>query len=190
MVVCMGDSITAGQYLDDGEQAWPALIHGHNVVAAGVSSDTTRLALERFPRDVQAKQPEAVVIQFGHNDCNRWQTDLGLPRVSEAAFAANLREIVMRCRVFNAIPFLCTLTPSRRSIQHTGDAKHYNGILREVAETDRVELIDVRTIFKAVEEEPDGVTLLLDDGIHLNPAGHRVYAAAVQRALDAWSVAR
>jgi lysophospholipase L1-like esterase len=179
MVVCIGDSITAGQHLADGELPWPALIEGHDVVAAGVPSDTTRLGLERFPTDVQAREPEAVVIQFGHNDCNRWETDRGLPRVSEAAFAANLAEMVARCLAFGAVPFLCTLTPSMRSTQHAEDVERYDRILRERAADDFVELIDVRELFG------QDARLLLADGLHLSPAGHHIYAGAVQRTLDA-----
>jgi len=190
MVIALGDSITAGQHLAAGEKAWPALIKGHDVVAAGVPSDTTRLGLERFPQDVQAKGPEAVVIQFGHNDANRWDTDRGLPRVSQAAFAANLAEMVARCRAFGAVPFLCTLTPSTRSQQHAEDVERYDRILRGVAEA--VWLIDVRRLFWLLSTFTPQVNenLLLDDGLHLSPAGHRVYAAAVQGALDAWRAAR
>jgi lysophospholipase L1-like esterase len=179
MVVAIGDSITFGQYLAAGEKAWPALIEGHDVVAAGVPSDTTRLGLERFPTDVQARSPEVVVIQFGHNDCNRWATDRGLPRVSPPAFAANLGEMVDRCSAFGAVPFLCTMTPSTRSPQHAEDVEIYDRILRDVAADGFVELIDVRAVFG------EDARLLLDDGLHLSPAGHHIYAGAVQRTLDA-----
>jgi lysophospholipase L1-like esterase len=183
MIIGIGDSITYGQHLGP-DEAWPQLIQGYEVLSAGVPSDTTRLGLERFPRDVQALRPEVVVIQFGHNDCNRWDSDRGLPRVSERAYAANLDEMVARCRVFDATPLLCTLTPSHRSARHAADVATYDGILRRVARANEVEIIDVRTVFM-----PDGVEddmpLLLDDGLHLSQMGHRFYATTVQRALDA-----
>jgi lysophospholipase L1-like esterase len=189
MVVAFGDSITFGQYLAPADPPWPALIEGHDVVAAGVPSDTTRLGLERFPKEVQARLPEVVVIQFGHNDCNRWDTDRGLPRVSPDAYRANLAEMVARCRMFTAVPLLCTITPTTRSKRHAEDTEVYNRILREVAADDFVDLIDVRSIFEAwaADRGEDDASLLLDDGLHLSPTGHRVYAAAVQRALDAHS---
>ena len=65
-----------------------------------VNGNTTRLALERMAYDVQAHRPDVLVVQFGMNDCNVWQTDSGRPRVSSAAFAANLAEIIERGRKF------------------------------------------------------------------------------------------
>lgn len=170
-LVCIGDSITAAQHLDEGESGWPALLTGYEVYMAGVPGDTTRLALERFPRDVQSRQPDLVVIQFGHNDCNRWQTDRGLTRVSPEAFAANLVEMADRCRAFGAKPYLCTLTPSGRNPVHAADTRRYDGILRDVAAARTLVLIDV-----------SGITDTLD-GIHLSAEGHRKYAAIVQAAL-------
>lgn len=175
-LVCIGDSITAGQHLDEGEARWPDLLTGFEVYMAGVPGDTTRLALERFPRDVQAREPDLVVIQFGHNDCNRWQTDRGLPRVSEDGFRANLAEMTLRCKVFRAKPLLCSLTPSRRTPQHGTDVLRYDRIIRHVARETKTDLIDVRDAFT----DP---SLLMADGIHLSAAGHLRYAEIVQASL-------
>ena len=180
MIVCIGDSLTAGQYLHHPLQAWPLLLVGYSVHPAGVSGDTTRLGLERFPAEVQAREPKAVVIQFGHNDANRWATDRGLFRVSLNAYEANLEEMIERCRVFEAWPFLCTLTPSLRNPRHAADVARYDEALRSVAERMKVEIIDVRAAFG----EGDG--LLMKDGLHLTADGHRRYAVEVQKALDTW----
>lgn len=181
MIVVIGDSLTAGQHLTEGGVPWPQLLVDHEVMAFGVPGDTTRLGLERFPRDVQNHEPEAVIIQFGHNDANRWESDRGAQRVSEAAFRANLAEMVQRARLFGAVVFLCTLTPSRRSRQHAEDTGRYDAIVREVAEFSSARLIDVRAAFGDLP-----AWLLLEDGLHLSFAGHRVYATVVQAALDEW----
>jgi lysophospholipase L1-like esterase len=173
MIVCIGDSITVGQHLDPPDVPWPVMLQvGEKVFVAGVSGDTTRLGLERFPRDVQAHEPDVVVIQFGHNDCNRWQTDRGLPRVSPQAYAANLHEMIDRCRRFGAVPYLCTLTPSTRNAQHAADVQWYDSILRDVAREANVALIDVGS-----------VTGVLPDGLHLDADGHRQYASLVSAVL-------
>jgi lysophospholipase L1-like esterase len=172
-IICIGDSITAGQHLDEGYAAWPALLSsrlGHPVIARGVPGDTTRLGLERFPRDVQSQSPDVVVIQFGHNDANRWQTDLDLPRVSFAAYIANLAEMVERVRTFDAKPFLCTISPTYRSPGHADDCARYDRGLRDVAEDLDVPLLDVRPV---IEERH------LLDGLHLNFDGHVLYASIV-----------
>lgn len=173
MIVCIGDSITVGQHLEPPDVPWPVLLRvGEKIIVAGVSGDTTRLGLERFPRDVQIHEPDVVVIQFGHNDCNRWQTDRGLPRVSPEAYAANLREMVERCRVFGAVPYLCSITPSARSEQHAADVRQYDAILRDVARDANVAVIDV-----------GAVTGVLPDGLHLDGEGHRQYASLVSAVL-------
>lgn len=179
-VVAMGDSVTYGQLLPEGERAWPAIVRRYEITVAAVPGDTTRLALERFPRDVQEAEPDAVIIQFGHNDANRWRSDRGLPRVSKDAYRANLAEMVDRCRAFGARPFLATITPTTRSDALAADCAIYDLVLREVAEQRGVPLIDVRSTFLTYGEG------LLLDGLHLNRVGHQLYADSVQRTLDAW----
>lgn len=168
-VACMGDSITAGQHLDHGVAAWPAHLPGVTAYAKGVPGDTTRLGLERFPRDVQALEPDIVIIQFGHNDANRWQTDRGLPRVSLDGFVANLDEMIARCQAFSAAVILCTLTPSYRSPLHAADCRWYDAALRNLASRRPVRLADVSGL--------DESHML--DGLHLNGEGQRAYAAIV-----------
>jgi len=175
VIVCIGDSITYGQHLNPW-LAWPNYLD--DTIAQGVPGDTTRLGLERFPLDVQQYEPTHVVIQFGHNDANRWQTDRGLPRVSPEAYRANLFEMIDRSRAFGARPFLCTLTPTFRSAQHAEDCATYNEILRLVAFESEVTLVDVRAAFG------DDRTLLMEDGLHLTEQGHLVYADTVRKALE------
>jgi lysophospholipase L1-like esterase len=180
VIVCIGDSLTAGQFLPEGDQPWPSLITGYELIAAGVSGDTTRLGLERFPHDVQERKSQAVVIQFGHNDCNRWDSDKGLPRVSPTAYRANLQEMIQRCRAFGADPFLCSLTPSSKSERYQSDVSFYDGILRGVGMASGTPVIPVREAFMHRDD------LFLPDGLHLNHYGHKLYAGVVQSALDRW----
>jgi lysophospholipase L1-like esterase len=165
VIVAIGDSITFGQKLDDISKSWPDLLKaaGYEVESRGVPGDTTRLGLERFPRDVQDDCPAQVIIQFGHNDANRWETDRAR-------------------RSRGAIPYLCTLTPSFRPEPHPTDCARYDQIIRRVADEEGVTIIDVRAAFSA---ELDVRSLLMEDGLHLSEAGHQVYADAVQRVLDA-----
>lgn len=179
MIVCIGDSITAGQLVST---AWPALLRDADVLARGVPGDTTRLALERFPRDVQDSGAEIAVIQFGHNDANRWKTDRGLPRVSIDAYSANLTEMIRRCRAFDIQPFVCLLTPTARTDDFERDCRRYDNAARNAARGYGVPYIDVRSAFGDADR-------LLLDGLHLTPAGHRVYADTVQAAIDAWRAA-
>ena len=61
---------------------------------SSVNGRTTRQALETISYEIQSDKPDIVVVQFGMNDCNYWQSDKGLARVSIEAFSANLSKII------------------------------------------------------------------------------------------------
>lgn len=176
-VVCIGDSITYGEHVER-DRIWTALVGRDpewRVVNKGVCGDTTRLGLERFPSDVQQQEADFVLIQFGANDCNRWETDRGLPRVSEPAFRANLEEMVLRCRTFGARPILVTSPPSNRPGLYDSWNAHYAEVVRQVAHwrSRPIAVLDARAAFAAL----DGY--LLPDGLHLNEQGHEDMANLV-----------
>ena len=205
----MGDSITEGQYVDH-QHRWselvsrkireifsprlePDALHFFN---RGISNETTRQGLERFPRDVQVLKPSIITIQFGLNDCNCWETDNGLPRVSEKAYEANLTEMVQRAKTFGAEKIiLSTNHPTlRHKILASGKTleegrKIYNQIIREVASSEQVTLCDMELAFKDVESGNLSQMLLPEpDLLHLSIDGHKKYAAVIleyiERALD------
>lgn len=166
-VVGFGDSITYAQHLPLAS-SWTSHLGAVNL---GVCGDTTRLGLERFPQ-VRDAQPDAVVIQFGLNDCNRWDSDGGLPRVSVAGFEANLVELVQRVRLLKADPLVCTLTTSTRESLLTPHA--YSIAAIRAAERTGAKVVDLR----------EGITTKhLLDGVHLNEEGQRLFAEAVSSCL-------
>ncbi|MFC6647060.1 arylesterase [Granulicella cerasi] len=101
VLVCFGDSITAGYGIDNG-QTYPQYLQSlldrdgypYRVVNAGVSGNTTKDALDRVA-DVLAKSPAIVVVEFGGNDALRGlpleQTKANLASVVEQLQAANVR---------------------------------------------------------------------------------------------------
>jgi acyl-CoA thioesterase I len=92
VLVCFGDSLTAGAGTDAG-QSYPDYLQGdldalhyhYRVDNQGVSGNTTKDGVERLP-DVVALHPAVVVVEFGGNDGLR-----GLPIEDTRA---NLDEIV------------------------------------------------------------------------------------------------
>lgn len=193
-----GDSITAGQYVSP-TRHWTALLRKRlsdlglpRVVfsVAAVSGETTRQGLERFPAEVQAVRPHVMTIQFGLNDCNRWQTDEGLPRVSELAFEANLLEMIGRARRFGTTQvILCTTHPTLRTTTFEDGAtyedcrRRYNEIVRRVAEDARVLLFDIEAGFGSFEPRLGELLLEPPDVLHLSVAGHVVYADLLEPVL-------
>jgi lysophospholipase L1-like esterase len=162
MRVAFGDSVTFGQFCEEGR--WTDLL---GFVNKGVCGDTTRLALERFTEDVRSYIPELelVTIQFGFNDCNRWETDGGLHRVFFKAFRANLEELVYRVEEAGAQPVLISTHPTLKGGKYETIRLFYNDEIRFVAEFTGTELFQPE-----IEQKH-----LLDD-IHLNQEGHRVFA--------------
>ena len=146
------------------------------------------MGLERYPRDVQEAQPDLLTIQFGLNDCNCWETDRGVPRVSEAAFVANLIEMIDRGRVFGA------------SHDHPGDepphaAPERAALGRRVRGPQRPLLRAVAPRWptrpgsccatsgprssRSATRSSTGCCCPYPDHLHLSPAGNEVYAEAI-----------
>jgi len=192
-VFFFGDSICFGQYVSP-HKTWVTQIAreldklpgGENiqVMNASVNGNTTRMALERMPYDVQSHSPDIILIQFGVNDCNYWKTDGGHPRVSKMGFKANLIEIIERSRIFGAKEiFLNTNNPSPKTspfdyapLSFQQSNEEFNQIIREVAKVTHVNLIDIEKYW--LEQFEKGLRLqdlLLPDNIHLSIQGHNLY---------------
>jgi acyl-CoA thioesterase I len=165
------------------------------VINSAVNGRITRQALETMPYEVQSQAPAVLVVQFGMNDCNIWQTDRGNPRVSPLAFEGNLREIIQRGLTFGArAVFLHTNHPTTRdetplpysSNTYEAQNRAYNDIIRKVAASspEGVRLNDIAAACEAAVR--DGMTvrrLVLADGLHLSEEGHDLYFRTVQPSL-------
>jgi lysophospholipase L1-like esterase len=159
--IFFGDPICFGQGISP-DRVWVARIASHPAVTfpdfgfsvqnPSVNGNTIRLALERMPYDVQAHCPHILIIQFGMNDCNVWETDRGHQRVSPEGFVANLCEIINRGRLCGAKELLLgvnhptTRTTSR--LPHTDftyeqSNRKYNALVREIARSTNVQIVDM-----------------------------------------------
>ena len=207
-VVFFGDSICVGQGVSI-HSGWVTRIAAmlDNMVAeagreivvtnASVNGNTTRQALERMPYDVQSQGVDVMIVQFGMNDCNYWQTDKGLPRVSPGAFKANLHEIISRGKTFGAKHiFLHTNHPTTRTkikfpcsnVTYEDSNKKYNSIIRSVA-TERSEEIHFTDIERLISEitgdyEEAIAKTLLQDELHLSRHGHDLYFDFVSKKIS------
>ena len=198
-LVFMGDSITAGQYVVPASR-WTDLVAArvrrtleanaespYYFYNRGISGETTRQGLERFARDVQEARPDVMTLQFGLNDCNCWDTDRGLPRVSEPAYRANLVEMIDRARHFGVKQII--LSTNHRTLRRKKLANNrtleenrirYNETVREVAARTGAELCDIDKGFDRFSDEQLRELLLPEpDLLHLSPKGHDHYADLV-----------
>lgn len=162
------------------------------VANAAINGNTTRQALERMPYEVQSHRPDVVIVQFGMNDCNHWQSDCGIPRVSPSAFAANLAEIIDRSVLFGAHRVLLnTNHPTlhdHTSMAHCAETyevwnRRYNAIIRDIATSysERVALVDNEQAFdmRTGGRRELLADLVLPDALHLSVAGHDLYFETV-----------
>lgn len=176
-IVAFGDSITYGDTGDHGEphpRRWTTLLAektGHEVVNKGVNGDTTRLALERFPADVQESGADVVLIQFGYNDCNHWDTDR-TARVSIYAFQANLTEMWERAHRFKIDAVFVGMHPTRRGGVYDNWAKEYAQVFTSG-----------HKLPSGYRRIPPPCPLELPDGLHLSDRDHALYADQIAAAL-------
>ena len=207
-IVFFGDSICVGQGVSI-HRGWVTRLAEHLekrsaeagldlvVVNASINGNTTRQALERMPYDVQSHGAGVLIVQFGMNDCNYWNTDYGVPRVSPRAFSANLAEIVGRGIKFGARAVLLnTNHPTMRTgeiLPHTAicyedSNRTYNQLIREVA-SEFKEVAILTDVERAFLEHTRGreanlARLLLGDGLHLSAEGHDLYYTLMAPAMD------
>lgn len=190
--VFFGDSFLGCPGLPSAE-TWPAIVEstlrGHFLGRVGVEclvqsgiQENTRGALERMQKDVQIEEPDVVVVQFGTNDSTHWLSNRGAPIVSQAAFRANLEEMVDRCRRFS-IPRIVFVTNHKVALERfdingmTPDQNTaiYDEITRGVAARATCLVADVRA--HCVDIEPQSICQ--DDLIHVNRTGAKLYADVV-----------
>jgi lysophospholipase L1-like esterase len=168
-----------------------------DVINAGVPGSTTEHARKRFQRDVLAKDPDVVIIQFGINDSaiDVWRKPSAKgPRVAKGRYEENLRHFVRTLKARGVAVILMTPNPlcwTAKTKQLYGkppydpdDADGFEGVLptyraamREIAEQEGVTLVDVYAAFVAyAKKEGRSVDDLLLDGMHPNNEGHRIVA--------------
>lgn len=203
-IVAFGDSTTAPRgplntYSDwlPGELA--RLGVQAKVIKAGKGGNDTGQARERFENDVVANAPDVVIISFGIND-SAIDVRLGEtePRISKAAYAANLRCFVEQVRAIGAKPILMTpnpifWTPQLRPMYgkppyDVDDFEGFNFLLREYAQAMRdlaaeldVPLVDQERILR-----DSGIPFnrLLLDGMHPNDVAHAMTAKAIAEVVN------
>jgi lysophospholipase L1-like esterase len=201
-IVAFGDSTTAKR--DESEVYSDTLsrelrIDGApvQVINAGIPKNNTADARKRFQTDVLDKNPQAVIIQFGINDSavDVWENPPKTEsRVSLADFSDNLeyfittarergiRVILMTPNPLHWTPLLVSLYGKPPYVADDPQGlnvtlRPYVARVREIAERQKVELIDVYATLEDGERlHGRPVSEYLSDGIHPNQKGHRLVA--------------
>lgn len=195
VIVCHGDSITAGSGLA-AEEKYPAILEellpAAKVNNTGIGGNTSSQGLARLEKAVLSHKPDLVILLFGTNDSVL--TAAGKYRVPVQKYQENLREMILRCRKADAEVILCTLLPIipepyfTRHPNEFYDAEgglekivqRYRKAAQEVGKELKVPVVD---LYEAFEKE---LTLLrpAPDGVHPNARGAKVIAQEIAKLLS------
>ena len=185
-----GDSIAVGQGVNIiGSWVYKLASHFPEFLITNASQNgrTTRQALENISYEIQNHPPDLLIVQYGLNDANYWLTDNGLPRVSRSAFKENLIEIHTRALNFNVkqVIYLTNHPTHKGTVTHgqfyDSNAADYSKAITEACVTlDNAVVVDTWKICADLAEiNENEFFYLLDDGIHLNEMGHKIYFKAL-----------
>lgn len=147
------------------------------VIPRGFGGSTMADVLHYLDRLVMPYKPRAVVIYEGDND-----TFYG---VSPETVAGQLMRIIAKIKA--SLPdtrvYVLSVKPSRARVSVWGKAQETTELYKRIiASDDRLHFIDVATPFL----EPDGTVMddvFVDDGLHLNEKGNRIWATAIKSVL-------
>lgn len=175
------------------------------VINAGVPGHSTRDILARLEKDCLSLRPSLVVLKAGTNDA---LNSHNLVPLSETE--ANLRAIcegVLACGAKLLICTMLTYTEDYLLLRHGGKEPYGElppeerfaqllSLQRSLARELNVPLVDLNVLFTALgEPRLEREALMrneancgIGDGVHPNPTGYRVIAAAVWQAILAYKL--
>ena len=185
----LGDSITAGgQSSPDGYVNLvlrSLALEGVYVkpVKAGVSGHKSNNMLARLDRDVLSKKPNVMTLSCGVNDVWHQDRNAGVPLED---YKRNISAIFDKCAASNCQVVVLTATmfekPGMEKFRHNVSLAPYNEWLRAEARRRGYPLADLNAdMWRAHADDPS--VKLTRDGVHMLPAGDRLMARGVLRAL-------
>ncbi len=187
-LICLGDSLTFG-YGVRPQERWLHLAAretGWRIVNRGVSGDTTGGMLARLREVLEARPaPDRVLLMGGANDIFYSGSD----RAARANMGAMLHQLLsagLRPAAGIPMPIAQSGYPERwgAAVDFPGAAAlldAYDRWLEAYCGAFGIPTVDFRGDFVSADGRPRGELYL--DGLHPNPAGHRLMAARLARFL-------
>ena len=187
-----GDSITHGVYHTHGFRSFPEIFSERVryelsktkdlVINSGISGrHCGQLLDDDYDHLVKRHHPEVVFILIGTNDIVRYN-DSNL-------FKQYLTTLVRRLRSEGSIPILQTCTPVYKDEANPNVLERFNklplyvSIIKEVANSESVILIDHDAHWKEVANDENSLKRLLGNPIHPGGIGHLEMAITIFNAL-------
>ncbi len=173
-ILILGDSLTEGEGVNE-EQAFPRIVeeilikkHKVKVINGGISGATSASGLQRFKWHLK-KKVDILALELGAND--------GLRGLDLNKTKQNLKSIIAIAKEKNVkVLMLGVLMPPNYGVEYTSNFKKmYEDIVKE----EKIPFLPF------VLEGVAGVSKYnLSDGIHPNPAGHKLIAERVAKFLE------
>ncbi len=161
-IICFGDSITFGYGVKPGED-YPSVlsrISGVPVINAGRDGDTSLLALERLNKDVLAKEPFIVLIEFCGNDF--------LKGISQEETAGNMKNIIAQVQGAGAIAVIVDISAGLF-------LRDYRSKFSALARQNKA--IFIPSVLSGIITNPS----MKSDFMHPNKTGYEIIARRVYR---------
>ena len=204
-VIMLGDSITAGggNPMDEKNKnvkGYVSLVKagidekhkdlGVKVINKGISGNKVTDLQKRLQKDVLDLKPNVVFIYIGINDVWHWD----LPKhkgTTKDEFEAGLKDIIGKIKAVGARVILCTPSVIGEKTDGTNPQDkmlaEYAEISRKVAKDEGLTLCDLNKAFmdylKENNKENKEKGVLTGDRVHLAPAGNKLVADTMLKAL-------
>ncbi len=197
-IVFFGDSITEAAVKSGGYIGQIAELAGqdkvsdkYELIGAGISGNKVYDLYLRLEMDVLSKNPDVVIIFIGVNDV--WHKRTHGTGTDADKFERFYTAIIKKLQEKNIKVALCTPAAigekTDSSNELDGDINKYSNIIRRLAKTNNLPLIDLRKSFldhnnqHNPENKESGI--LTSDGVHLNAKGNQFVAEEMWKVIKA-----
>jgi lysophospholipase L1-like esterase len=194
-VIFFGDSITEAAVNPGGFIALsdsllnPKGSDNYELIGAGVSGNKVYDLYFRVDDDVISRSPDMVVIWVGVNDV--WHKRSSGTGTDADKFEKFYKGLIKKFKESHIRVIVCTPATIGEKWDNTneqdGDLNKYSDIIRHLAKSEQLTLVDMRAAFETYEKTNNPGNLdhgiLTADGVHLNAAGNRFVAKLMTDAI-------
>lgn len=195
-VIFFGDSITRagvnpGGYITLMQEALRGKTNPeYELIGAGIGGNKVYDLFLRFEDDVLSKKPDVVVMYVGVNDV--WHKQSSQTGTDPDKFIAFYTAMIKKLQAAGIRVIVCTPAAIGErtdfSNAQDGDLNRYSNIIRELAQKYSCGLVDLRKAFLEynLKNNPENKEsgILTTDRVHLNPAGNKLVADLMIKALS------
>ena len=160
------------------------------LIGAGIGGNKVYDLFLRFEEDVLSKKPDVVVMYVGVNDV--WHKQSSQTGTDPDKFIAFYTAMIKKLQTAGIRVIACTPAAIGErtdfSNAQDGDLNRYSNIIRDLAKKYSCGLVDLRKAFldynlkNNLENKESGI--LTTDRVHLNPAGNKLVADLMLKALS------